>query len=532
MLHLPGGVALGVDVADLLELQRPLEGHREEVAAPEVEHARALVPGPGDLEVVRLLGQLRLYHRRDVHQRRQLRHHRRVVEAPEELAELQREQVHRRQLRRERLGRRHPDLRAGVGVQRPLTLPRDGRPDDVADADDPRPTALRLPQRSEGVGGLPTLRDGEDERPVIHRRVAVAKLARDLDVGGQAGEILKQIAAHEPGVPGRPAADDIELAQAREVVRGDGDLGQVHRLALEGDAAPQRVRDGARLLVDLLEHEVLVAALLGHRRRPRDGRLLPARRLVRRDHADVDGVGRQDRHPAVLDEHHVAGVGEDGRDVARQVVGPLAEAEHQRARHPRADDHTRGGRVDDHDRVRAVQAQHRLAHRLGQREPVRRAVVVDQVRDDLGVRLALKHVAERAQLGLELDVVLDDAVVDDGHRPRPVRVCVVLGRRPVGRPAGVPHAGAPVDGRLRQALDEVRELPLGPPRQELPVPVHHREPSRVIAAILEPPQPVDDELRAQLRSHVPHDATHQPFSSSLAAAAAFARRFAASLGLR
>ena len=39
---------------------------------------------------------------------------------------------------------------------------------------------------------------------------------------------------------------------------------------LLADAAEQRVANGARLLKDLLEHEVLVAALLRHDRVPQD----------------------------------------------------------------------------------------------------------------------------------------------------------------------------------------------------------------------------------------------------------------------
>ena len=43
VLHLGGRVALGVDVADLLELQRPFQGDREVEVAAEVQHA----PGRG-----------------------------------------------------------------------------------------------------------------------------------------------------------------------------------------------------------------------------------------------------------------------------------------------------------------------------------------------------------------------------------------------------------------------------------------------------------------------------------------------------
>ena len=41
VLHLAGGIALGVDVADLLQLQRALQRDREAVAAPEVTARRA-----------------------------------------------------------------------------------------------------------------------------------------------------------------------------------------------------------------------------------------------------------------------------------------------------------------------------------------------------------------------------------------------------------------------------------------------------------------------------------------------------------
>ena len=46
MLELSGGVALGVDVADLLELQRPLERDGE-MHSPAEEKAARLLKEPG-----------------------------------------------------------------------------------------------------------------------------------------------------------------------------------------------------------------------------------------------------------------------------------------------------------------------------------------------------------------------------------------------------------------------------------------------------------------------------------------------------
>ena len=68
--------------------------------------------------------------------------------------------------------------------------------------------------------------------------------------------------------------------------------------------------------------------------------------------------------------------------------------------------------------------------------------LLDEVGDDLGVGVRLEDVTRLAQLVGELPPVLDDAVVDDGDRAGAVgvRVGVLLGRVPVGRPTGVPDA--------------------------------------------------------------------------------------------
>jgi len=54
----------------------------------------------------------------------------------------------------------------------------------------------------------------------------------------------------------------------------------------------------------------------------------------------------------------------------------------------------------------------------------------DQVREHLGVRLGVEDVALRLQLGLQLEVVLDDAVVHHRDAFVRVRVRVLVRRRP------------------------------------------------------------------------------------------------------
>ena len=69
-------------------------------------------------------------------------------------------------------------------------------------------------------------------------------------------------------------------------------------------------------------------------------------------------------------------------------------------------------------------------------------LALDQVRDDLGVGLGDERVALALQLVLQVEVVLDDAVVDDDDLAGAVavRVRVLLGRPAVRRPARVADA--------------------------------------------------------------------------------------------
>ena len=106
-------------------------------------------------------------------------------------------------------------------------------------------------------------------------------------------------------------------------------------------------------------------------------------------------------------------------------------------------------------------------------------VLLDQVRDDLGVGLGDEAVVARAQPVFELEVVLDDAVVndDDAARAVAVRVRVLLGRPPVRRPARVADAVGAVERLQPDRLFEIAQLPFGAAHLELVRLVHDRDPA-------------------------------------------------------
>ena len=100
---------------------------------------------------------------------------------------------------------------------------------------------------------------------------------------------------------------------------------------------------------------------------------------------------------------------------------------------------------DEHDGEHAAHEGQRAADRV--LEPVGAHLALHQVRHDLGVGLGLELVALPLQLVLQLEVVLDDAVVhdDDAAGAVAVRVRVLLGGPSVRGPARVADAVHAVD---------------------------------------------------------------------------------------
>ena len=156
--------------------------------------------------------------------------------------------------------------------------------------------------------------------------------------------MLDGVLRDQAGVVGRAARDDDDLVDVAQVL-----VGQPHLVEREPpssvEPAEQGVGDGLGLLGDLLEHEVVVAALLGGGDVPVDVEGL-AVDGVAGEVGDGVAVGA-DLDDLVLTElDGVAGVADEGRDVAGEEVLALADAEHQRRVAAGADDDP--GRVAVH----------------------------------------------------------------------------------------------------------------------------------------------------------------------------------------
>ena len=516
MLHLAGGVALGVDVGDLLELQRALERDRVGEPAPEEQEVLELRVAPRDGGRALLKQQRLAKHRRQPHRGFDLGAFERGIEAAAQPSEVQRHGVQRDHRGGHRLRARYRDLRAGARVDHAVGDARGLRSRRVADRQLRAALAPRLLHRQQRVHRLARLRDRDDERARVQHRPAVAELRGVVDLGGQAREALDVVPPDHRRVLGGAHPHQHRPLQRRGLLGADlGAVVQLDAVRILEVAPSHGVERDIRLLVDLLQHEVPVAPLdRRHRvvrlqlRRPLDGR--------------AGGIGDRDALAANVGD--LAGVEEGDAPRVREQRGQVrgdellavAVADHQPAGVPGARGHQppRIVRRDHDDGVGALG--------LGERGPQCRCEVGparervgDEVREHLGVGLGGEVRAAIGEAPAQRGEVLDDAVVHHRDAPRGVqlRMRVRLGRLAVGCPARVPDAG---DGRRQGALDAAREpikLAGGASQEEAVLFVEERDAGGVVAAVLEPSEAFEEDRTRGPRSGVADDSAHGRRSS-------------------
>ena len=300
----------------------------------------------------------------------------------------------------------------------------------------PRSRASRIAARVSAVS--PGLGDADHQDSVADDRVAVAVLGGDVHLDRDPRPLLDRVAADQTRVVGGAAGDDHDPLHVAQEGVVDLELGEVDPLVARQPAG-DRFGDGVGLFVDLLQHEGLVAVLLGRGLVPGDLlRLALDRVAVGVGDADPGGVDRDDL--VVLDRDREAGLGEEGGDRRGEEALAVADAGDQRALLAGADQQP--GLVGVHGDEGVVAAQLGEGGADGGGEV---AVVVarDQVGDDLGVGFGAELLPFVLEPAAQLGVVLDDPVEDDVDAIGAVAVGVrvLLGDPAVGRPAGVGDAG-------------------------------------------------------------------------------------------
>ena len=237
VLELRGWIGLGMDVGDLLELLRALQGDGIGGAAPDVEGAGA------SREAKRERLHVRLGRERGLDVGRQALHS--LDEPPPLLgreiagaAELQREQRERDQAARVGLGRRHRHLRARVHVDSAVGFAGDAAADHVDDAEHPAAAAAHLLHRHQRVDGLARLADRDVERVALDDGVAIAELGRGLGRGRDAREGFDEVRARDARVVRGAAAEELDPLHVEQLARLEVEPAEVCGMELTIEPSP------------------------------------------------------------------------------------------------------------------------------------------------------------------------------------------------------------------------------------------------------------------------------------------------------
>ena len=516
MLQLTGRIALRVDIGELLELQGALQGHRIHQASAEEQGVVAVgkllsqgrdaaVQRQGLFDLVRQLAQVG----------DQLGLERRDHAVP--ASEHGGQQGEVGQLGGERLGGGHPDFGARLGHQGQVRLPHAGARGHVAQGQGCEVADLLSDaQRRQGVRRLPGLGDGDEQAARRDHHAAVAELAGDIDLAGDADVLLDPVAGDAGGVEAGAAGDDGDALRLIERLGGAYAEGVLQR-PLPADAPFQGAAQHLGLFEDLLLHVVAVVALAGvvNGNLHLDGRA-DDRLVLKIPHGDF--IGLDFDQVALLQDDEAVGDRAQRQHVGGDVVLANALAHHQGAAHPGGDD--AAGIVARHDgeRVGALQPIHRRTYRINQGAPGG-TMEVDEVGDGLGIRLRGKGVARLHQLGPQGVGVFDDAVV--GYADSPVRlmgVSVHFMGRPVGGPTGVGDAGAAGQGGAVQVIDQIAHLSGAAAHLHRTARLGHDADSRrVVAPVLKPLQPLQqngNDVAVRDRANQPAHGRTLPETSS------------------
>src|ERR1035437_3819657 len=130
--------------------------------------------------------------------------------------------------------------------------------------------------------------------------------------------------------------------------------------------------------------------------------------------------------------------------------------------------------------------------------------------NDFRIRLGGELVAFLDQLLLQAEIVLHDPVVHDHDLAGAVAVGmrVFFGRPSVRGPARMPNAIGAVERLQANGFFQVAQLALGTAQLQ-PFPVAgHCDSRRIIAAVLQPSQSLDDDRNHTLLTYVADNATH------------------------
>ena len=410
------------------------------------------------------------------------------------------------------LGGGDGDLRPRLCIEHAVGLSCNGRAHHVDDGSRHDLLLFGKAQSRQRIRRLTRLTDRNNERIGRQNWIAVTELGGELHAAGNARDLLQHILRHKTCMIGRAARHDDDLGNIFEILLCKAVDIELHRpVARE---CVERILDDARLLADLLHHEVLIAALFGALCIPIDMDLAFV------DDVAVEIIERgltrlQARHLQVVDVVDVARMLEHGRHIGGKIGVLVRDTDDHRAVLAGDIDLIGIVRKEDGKRVCSPHAHHRLGERIDGPHFIFLIVVIYELDEHFRVRLGIEGIAVMQEFFLDLAIVFDDAVVDahDAAVIAAMGMGVGLRRVAVRRPARVPDAAAAADRERLQLLLKVLELALGLDDLRGPPMIANSDARRVIAPVFQFLQAADQDGRRLSFADISDDPAHIPLLS-------------------
>ena len=131
------------------------------------------------------------------------------------------------------------------------------------------------------------------------------------------------------------------------------------------------------------------------------------------------------------------------------------------------------------------------------------------MRNEFGIGFGTELVIALEQGGAQVEVILDDAVMDDGDGAGLVRMGVALGRTAVRGPSRMADADATRERRLVDELAQVAELADGAPDIHAAGRGQRRDAGRIVAAIFEAAEAAEQDWRRFARADITDYSAHR-----------------------
>lgn len=269
------------------------------------------------------------------------------------------------------------------------------------------------------------------------------------------------------------------------------------------------------MLKDLLEHEVGEAPFLDLSEVDIDGLDLGQQFLI----IYIDDLqllaGFHHGDVAVLEIDDLVGKLDDGAGVRSEEKLPLAYAHHQRALLARCDDGVGMATVEQGDGIGAYDLMEGQLDGRQQFDLLALLDVLDELHEHLRIGIGTETDALLLQACLDLGIVFDDAIVDDGQVARLRVVGVGVARRglAMGGPTRVGNTDCPSCVLVRAIALQIGHLALLLIDAQHAVGIDQGHSGTIVTTIFQSLQPLDQYgVSLSFRSNVSYNTTHILFS--------------------